>query len=127
MGSHLASGKKSELVNSERHEELLLKGLTADAADPILLVSETLVGVCGALWRPLREPWGALWARRVTLGGPWGVPGCLWGVPGRSLERPGRALGVPGEALGGRQGVAGGLWVSPEASRERFLSTCDAS
>ena len=35
---------------------------SADAADPILLVSETLGGVPGALWRSLGEPGGSLGA-----------------------------------------------------------------
>ena len=73
-----------------------MKGLTADAADPILSLSETLGGVSGALWRPLGEPGGSLGARRVTLGGPWGVPGCLWGVLGGVWSATGRGLGVPG-------------------------------
>ena len=33
---------------------------SADAADPILLLSETLGGVSGALWRSLGEPGGSL-------------------------------------------------------------------
>ena len=47
----------------------LLKGLMADAADPILSLSETLMGVSGTLWRPLGEPGG--------------VPGVAEGAPGR--------------------------------------------
>ena len=35
---------------------------SADAADPILSLSETLGGVSGALWRSLGEPGGSLGA-----------------------------------------------------------------
>ena len=64
----------------------ILKSLTADAADPILSLSETLAGVSGALWRA----WG-----------PGERGGCPWEVHGELLGAFGGGLGCPWCALGG--------------------------